>query len=68
MHTEFWSEYLKGRGYLLYVDVQVDGDNINMNIKEVVCDVCWIKATYCRGQWRMFVSTAMDLRVRVFLD
>jgi hypothetical protein len=56
MHTKFWPENLKGREYM--VDLELDGDNIKMDLKEIgYGGVDWIRLDQDRDQWRAVVNT-----------
>jgi hypothetical protein len=44
-------------------------DNIKMDLREIGIDgVNWVRLAQDRVQWRAFVNTVMNLRVRIFFD
>jgi hypothetical protein len=62
MHTEFWSENLKGRNNS--EDLGEDGKNIRMDLREIGCEIVdWIHMAQDRGHWRALVNMVINFRV-----
>ena len=62
MCTGFWWGNLRERDY--WVDPDVDGDNIKMDLQEVGgAFKDWMELAQDRDRWRALVSTVMNLRV-----
>jgi hypothetical protein len=63
MHTEFWSEKLKGRDHSEDLRRRWE-DNIRMDLRETVWKVAdWIHLAQDRDQWCGLVNTVMNLPV-----
>jgi hypothetical protein len=60
MHTKFRSEILKGRDNSK--DLWVDGDNIRMDLREIVWEIV-AHVTENRDQWRSTANTSVDIFV-----
>jgi len=62
MHTEFWSENLKGRNNS--EDLGEDGKNIRMDLREIGCEIVdWIHLAQDSDHWRALVNMVMTIHV-----